>query len=173
MDLPLIPNEASEDDFRCCDCGKLLAKLNEPEIALKIKCARCGALNSIFRGVSDQVIITDPEGVILYANAAVETTTGYSLAEVLGKKPSLWGRQMPQEFYRDLWKIIKIDKKPVKVVVRNKRKDGSLYSAKLNISPVFDSAGEISMFVAIESAIDKPRVQPNMIKNDTSTDSAG
>ena len=160
MDLPFIQKEGSEDDFRCCDCGKLLAKVSEPDISLKIKCTRCGALNSIFRGVSDQIVITDPEGVILYANAAVEATTGYSLAEVLGNKPSLWGKQMPQEFYRDMWKTIKVDKKPAKVIVRNRRKDGSLYNAKLNISPVFGPAGEISMFVAIERAIDKPKSEP-------------
>ena len=164
MDLLPAQNEEKEDDFRCCDCGKLLAKTSEPEIALKIKCTRCGALNSIFRGVSDQIVITDPEGVIIYANAAVEAVTGYSLPEVLGKKPSLWGKQMPEAFYRDMWKIIKSEKRPVKVIVKNKRKDGTFYNAKLNISPVFDSGGEIKMFVAIESVMDEKQKKINLKK---------
>lgn len=152
---PNILNNSEHDDFRCCECGKLLAKIIPSEIAVKIKCVRCGALNSIFRGVSDQVVITDPDGVILYANGAVEAVTGYSLSEVLGNKPSLWGKQMPKEFYQNLWHIIKDEKKPTKAIVKNKRKDGTLYYAKLCISPVFGSTGDISMFVAVESVIDK------------------
>lgn len=75
--------------------------------------------------------------------------------EILGKKTSLWGKQMPENFYKKLWKYIKEDKKPVSVKVTNKRKDGHLYDAILQISPVFDIEGNIAMFVGVESLIVK------------------
>ena len=139
--------------FCCLACRKLLARAGDKDGAYEIKCSRCGALNSIFKSIADQVIITDPDGVILYANSIVELTTGYSLNEVLGKKPSLWGNQMPKGFYKNMWRLIKIEKKPTQVVVTNKKKDGTLYKAKLHISPVFGLDKEIKMFVGIESVI--------------------
>ena len=110
-------------------------------------------MNSIFKGVTEQIIITDQDGVILYANSMVESITGYSLHEILGKKPSLWGSQMSKEFYRELWRVIKVEKKSVMVKVKNKKKDGTLYNAKLRISPVFGTDNEIKMFVGVESVI--------------------
>ena len=141
------------DEFRCLECGKLLALGKQRELVLEIKCVRCGTLNSIFRGVLDQVIVTDPEGFILYANSLVETITGYSFIEVIGKKPSLWGDQMPESFYEKMWQTIKIKKKPIMVIVNNQKKNGTLYKAKLQITPVFGVNGEIKMFVGVERVI--------------------
>lgn len=151
----ITQKELEENEFRCFQCGKLLAKGDLNQIDIEIKCHRCGVLNSIFKNLDNQVIITDVNGVIIYANSLVEKITGFNMNEILGKKPSLWGRQMPENFYKKLWKDIKEDKKPVSVKVTNKRKDGSLYDAILQISPVFDIEGNIAMFVGVESLIVK------------------
>ena len=45
---------------------------------------------------SDQIILTDSEGTIIYVNKGAESFTGYSREEVIGKKASLWGGQMPK-----------------------------------------------------------------------------
>ncbi len=153
MDQGKNQKQTDTKGFRCLECGKLLARAHD-DGAYKIKCTRCGLINSIFNGFPDQVIITDVEGVILYANSAVELTTGYSLSEVLGKTPSLWGNQMPPEFYKDMWHIIKDQKKPTQVIVTNKKKDGTLYKATLHITPVFGVDNQIQMFVGIESVIE-------------------
>ena len=55
---------------------------------------------------TQHIIITDPEGVIIYANSAVEQTTGYPPEEVIGATPALWGRQMPREVFDELWRTI-------------------------------------------------------------------
>jgi len=140
-------------EIRCIHCDKLLVKGSISK-TLEIKCNRCGALNPIFRDVSDQVIITDADGVILYANPLVEKVTGYSLQEVLGKKPSLWGGHMPREFYKKMWDTIRLERKPIHVTVKNKRKDGTFYDADLQITPVFDLDGSVKMYVGIESVRD-------------------
>lgn len=143
-------HEQESGGFRCAQCGKLLAKDSTAAGKYEIKCARCGNLNLLFEEMLEQIVITDPTGTILYANAATEKLSGYSLAEIVGNKPSLWGGQMPEEFYVNMWRIIKEEKKTLATQVRNKRKEGTLYNAFLTISPVLDTAGEIALFIGIE-----------------------
>lgn len=147
------PNASTDTEHRCRSCGKLLAKGGLADATLHIKCNRCGELNPIFEGMSDQVVITDSDGVILYANSRVEQVTGYALEEVIGKTPALWGKQMPQDFYATLWQKIKTQKQPTCVLVKNRRKDGALYHAQLRISPVLNVGGDIAFFVGIETVV--------------------
>lgn len=146
-------NPASDAEHRCRSCGKLLARVDSASATLHIKCGRCGELNPIFEGMTDQVVVTNPDGVILYANSLVEEITGYPLAEVIGKTPALWGKQMPAEFYAALWHQIKDQKQSACVVVENRRRDGTLYRAQLRISPILDAAGAVKLFVGIETVI--------------------
>ncbi|OGD76885.1 hypothetical protein A2368_04840 [Candidatus Collierbacteria bacterium RIFOXYB1_FULL_49_13] len=107
---------------------------------------------------SDHIIITDPEGVIIYANKAVGSITGFSPQEVVGKKAGskeLWGGQMPIEFYKNLWHTIKIAKKPFFDLINNKRKNGEIYTAETHITPVLDDQGQVISFVGIERDVTK------------------
>lgn len=62
--------------------------------------------------VSDQIIITDSDGNIMYVNNAAEKITGYSAEEAIGQKAGkLWGSLMDKSYYENLWATIKIDKK--------------------------------------------------------------
>ncbi|EKE15724.1 MAG: signal transduction histidine kinase [uncultured bacterium] len=102
------------------------------------------------------IIITDVDGVILYANRALERITKFKISEVLGKKAGnekLWGGLESKEFYEKLWKTIKIDKKPFIGEIRNKRKNGDNYIGLVNISPILDKEGNIMFFVAIQRDI--------------------
>ena len=105
---------------------------------------------------SDHVVITDPEGLILYANKAVETITGFSPAETIGQKaggPKLWGGLMGATFYEALWRTIKVEKKNFRGEVDNRRKNGELYTALASISPVLDKDNNLLFFVGIERDI--------------------
>lgn len=111
----------------------------------------------VLENTSQHVIITNPEGVIIYANPAVEKITGYSKDEVIGNRPSLWGRQMPADFYEKMWAKIKDDKETFSGEIQNKRKNGEVYTAKSIISPVIGDNGEIEFFVGIETDISKEK----------------
>ncbi|HRH23367.1 MAG TPA: PAS domain S-box protein [Candidatus Magasanikbacteria bacterium] len=137
---------------RCKKCNKLLA-INGSDNGVEIKCGRCGCLNIVFEEMSEQVIITDPEGTILFVNGALNNITGYTIDEAIGKTPSLWGGQMSKEFYEEMWHAIKHEKRSVQVIVKNKTKSGKLYNAKLQISPVLDTQGNTRFFVGIETVI--------------------
>ena len=109
---------------------------------------------------SDQIVIADPTGIILYANSATSEITGYSHSELLGKKAGsskLWGGQMDREFYAKLWHTIKIEKKTFEATVNNRRKNGNKYFAQVKISPVLDKNNNVVFLVAIERDISKEK----------------
>ncbi len=141
----------SSHEFRCTHCGKLLAKEDVEEGHYEVKCIRCGALNVLFRDNKEQIIITDPEGRILFANNLTEVVTGFSLEEIIGQTPAMWGGLMPKEFYKEMWRQIKDEKKTISTTLTNHRKNGEKYLADLRISPVLDVDGNVKFFVAVES----------------------
>lgn len=102
------------------------------------------------------IIFTDTNGVILYANKAVEEVTGYTRQEIIGNNPRLWGRQMGKRFYKKFWKTIKINKKIFEGEINNKRKNGEDYIAHARITPVLDGKKLIG-FVGIERDITKEK----------------
>lgn len=113
-------------------------------------------------GVSDHVIITDPTGIIVYANRAAERMTGYSKEEMVGRTPSVWGKQMGRDFYERFWRTIKMEKKPFVGQITNKKKSGELYDVELSVSPIMDDKGEIVYFVGIEKDITKQKAVEKM-----------
>ena len=107
---------------------------------------------------SDQVVITDPEGIVLYANQAIETITGYKVEEAIGRKAgSLWRIPMPTIYYENMWNIIKNKKRTFVGEIQNRRKSGSLYTANISISPVLNNDGQVVYFVGIEHDITKEK----------------
>lgn len=142
-----------QKEHRCVKCNKLLGIQNFIVPSFDVKCTRCGTINQILKDLKRQVIFTDKTGKILYVNEEVEKVTGYSSKEILGNRPSLWGKQMKKEFYKDLWRKILKEKKTVTVEVANKTKSGRIYSAILRISPRLDNNGEVEFFLGIETTI--------------------
>lgn len=113
-------------------------------------------------GVSDHVIITDPDGVIVYANKAATEITGYSVDEMIGMRPNLWGGQMPKEFYQRFWHTIKDEKRPFTGEINNRRKNGELYEVELRVSPILDKNGNLIFFVGIERDLSRFRAIEKM-----------
>ena len=110
------------------------------------------------------VIITDVDGKVTYANKSAEKMTGFSLSEIIGNTPALWGRQMTAEFYKKLWHVIKVEKKVFSGEITNKRKNGELYVAYARISPIIDSSGNLIGFVGIEEDITENKKTTDELK---------
>lgn len=98
----------------------------------------------------EAVIITDAQGLIQYVNPAFENITGYLKNEAIGKNPRILksGRQ-EAAFYRDLWNTISGGQTWIGRFI-NKRKNGSLYTEEATISPMRDSKGVITNYVAVK-----------------------
>ena len=107
---------------------------------------------------SEQIIITDPEGVILYANKASEIITGYSIKEMIGTKAGkLWGGYMDKEFYITMWRIKKEEKKPFIGEINNKRKNGEEYTVAISSNAILNKKGDIEFFIAVERDVTKEK----------------
>ncbi|HEV2177778.1 MAG TPA: PAS domain S-box protein [Terriglobia bacterium] len=99
------------------------------------------------------ILITDPEGRMVWVNAAVTTLTGYTAGELLGKNPRiLKSGQQDETFYRDLWTTIQAGQAWRGEIV-NRRKDGSLYAEEQTITPVRAQNGAISHFIAVKQDV--------------------
>lgn len=100
------------------------------------------------------IIITDTEGKILYANQSVTKITEFSPEELIGETPRLWGKQMPEKFYSEMWDTIKNKKQPFEGELINRRKNGERDYALAVISPIIDNiTGELIGFIGTEEDI--------------------
>ena len=104
-------------------------------------------------GAFDHIVITDLNGIIIYANSSAEKLTGFSFKEMQGNTPALWGQQMEASFYKKMWNTIKTKKEPFVAVLKNKRKNGNIYYAEIRINPIFGDNGNIKFFLGIERDI--------------------
>lgn len=114
-------------------------------------------LRNVIESGFSHIFITDNNGLIIYANHSSEEITGYRKNEMIGKKPSLWGNQMSNQFYESFWKTIKIEKLNFNGIITNRRKNGELYEAEIIVSPMMDSNGEVKFFIALERDITREK----------------
>jgi two-component system, cell cycle sensor histidine kinase and response regulator CckA len=99
------------------------------------------------------IVITDTQGNIEYINPKYTQVTGYTMDEVLGKKPSiLKSGETSQEEYRRLWQTIMAGN-DWRGEFHNKKKNGELFWEIASISPVKDQNGVITNFLAVKEDI--------------------
>lgn len=97
--------------------------------------------------------ITDPKGIIKYANKNFCEISGYSLEELLGKPHNIIRHpDMPREAFKEMWQTI-LDRKVWKGIVKNRKKDGDYYVVNTTVSPVLNESGDIVEFVSLRSDI--------------------
>lgn len=99
------------------------------------------------------VFITDVDGKIVWINDAFSRLSGYSPDEALGRTPAILrsGKQH-DTFYAQLWQTI-LAGHNWKGEVVDQRKDGTLYTADEIITPLRNSEGTITHFIAIQHDI--------------------
>jgi hypothetical protein len=97
-------------------------------------------LPSALEQAGDSVILTDARGVILYANAAFERTSGFRRKDVIGRKWEAVGRG-------ETWRGTLVSRK----------KDGTPFEMDAVISPVRDAAGRIVNHLGVQREAAIPR----------------
>lgn len=90
---------------------------------------------------------------LVYVNAGFEKVTGYSRDEVIGKNCKLLqGTDTDQPQLEILRHSIK-EGKECKVILRNYRKNGTMFYNELVISPVKDEKGEVTHFIGVQTDV--------------------
>jgi PAS domain S-box-containing protein len=110
---------------------------------------------------SNAIVIVDmrlPDIAIIYVNPAFERMTGYSPQEVLGKNCRfLQGKDRNQPQIDTLRRCIKAGESCT-VILRNYRKDGTLFWNELNISPLYDKHNTLTHFIGIQTDITNRKI---------------
>ena len=110
-------------------------------------------LTAAVEASANGIVITDSKGTIEWVNAAVTTITGYSPGEVIGQNPRIFkSGEHPAESYTQLWQTITAGR-PWWGEMINRRKDGSLYTEEMTVTPIQNEGGEITHFIAIKQDI--------------------
>lgn len=113
-------------------------------------------LSTALRATANAIVITDVRGRIVWVNPAFTQLTGYELGEVFGRNPRILKAGINKEpFYQELWQTITSGGVWRTDEIVNRRKDGSLYTEQMTITPVTDANGAISHFIAIKQDISK------------------
>ena len=99
------------------------------------------------------IVITNLKGNIEYANPKVFEATGYSEDELIGQNTRiLKSGETGNEEYAHLWDSISAGNH-WHGIFHNKKKDGTLYWESAVISPILDSAGKITHYLAVKEDI--------------------
>jgi len=107
----------------------------------------------------------DDKGNITYVNKKFCDISGYSKEELIGNSHSLIRHEdMDDSVFVDLWKTIKVEKKPWFGIIKNKAKNGSVYYVDSVINPIFDSDGNLIEYIAIRHDITKNEESKNDLK---------
>ncbi|CAG0944441.1 hypothetical protein ANRL1_01763, partial [Anaerolineae bacterium] len=105
------------------------------------------------QAAANAIVIAKLDGSIQWVNSAFTHLTGYSAAEAMGQNPRLLksGKHDPA-FYKAMWETM-LAGKVWRGEVVNKYKDGSLHAEDMTITPVPDTSGAITHYIAIKQDI--------------------
>ncbi len=101
------------------------------------------------------VIITDPDAIIKYVNPHFTQVTGYTAAEVIGKKPHMLNSGLTtKNVFHEMWSYL-ADGNTWTGEFINRRKNGEIYYDETHMSPVTDANGRATHYVAVKLDVTK------------------
>ena len=102
---------------------------------------------------NDGIVVAEQEGndsILIYVNPAFERLTGYSADEILYQDCRfLQGDDHDQASLEAIREAIRLGQ-PCRQVLRNYRKDGSLFWNELSITPVRNEADQLTYYIGIQ-----------------------
>ncbi len=111
------------------------------------------------------ILIADVDGNIIWANPAVSKLTGYTTKELVGNKTNIFrSGEHEDEFYEGLWNTV-LSGEVWRGQIINRKKDGTHYYEEQTITPIKDTAGNITSFIAIKEDITAIRIANDKLRN--------
>jgi len=120
--------------------------------------------SAALQAAANSIVITDSNGTILWANQAFSQLTGYAPDEVLGNNPRLLkSGAHDRAFYTKLWATI-TSGNTWQGEITNRRKDGTVYTEEMTITPVHVGKGGITHYVAIKQDITLRKIAEDRLR---------
>jgi two-component system cell cycle sensor histidine kinase/response regulator CckA len=109
--------------------------------------------STAMEAAADAMVITDGPGIISWINPAFTALTGYTAADIVGQPASILGPERQADpIYRAIQETVSAGK-AWRGEVLNRRKDGSLYTEELTVTPVCAGGGAVTHQIAIKKDI--------------------
>lgn len=119
---------------------------------------------SILESMKESVVVTDDEGVIQFANAALESSFGYEHGELLGKNIGALEAGTPEESAERVGRIFEQLAKTGswRGECPNRRKDGSTFTSEISVTAL--SINNKRLFVSVqEDVTEKRAIQSRLV----------
>ena len=119
----------------------------------------------VANNTTNMVVIANGEGNIEWINPAFSRITGYELEEVIGKKPGsfLRGPETDEKVSAFMGEKIRSGKGFKDIEVINYSKEGRPYWVSIEVQPIYDQAGNVLHFIAIESDISERKATQQIL----------
>ncbi|MCL7461782.1 PAS domain-containing protein [Pseudomonas sp. NW5] len=105
---------------------------------------------------NDGIVVAEQEGddnILIYANPAFERLTGYSVDDILYRDCRFLQAGDREQLSLELIRQAVREHRPCRQVIRNYRKDGSLFWNELSITPVFNEADQLTYYIGIQKDV--------------------
>jgi PAS domain S-box-containing protein len=116
-------------------------------------------LQLLFRAVESTrngIVVTDPsqpDNPIIYANPAFAELCGFRIDQIIGRNCRFLQRDDRDQPALDEIRNAINNQRPITTVLRNYKKDGSLFWNELTISPVHDSSGKLINYIGVQNDV--------------------
>ena len=125
---------------------------------------RLNVFESAISGTGNGVVITAPDGSILYVNPAFTKITGYSRDHVIGKNMRiLQSGYQSQSFYEAMWLSLRAQDS-WSGSIWNRRNDGEVYQEWLSINAIKNEQQETIAYVGMFSDISSIRSREHQLE---------
>lgn len=133
----IISFEGEAAELYCIDID-----ISERKIAERLRLAA-----NVFSNANEPILITDANAKILDINYAFSEYFGYTKEELIEKTPNIIKSDYHDRLhYQEMWKLL-LEKGMWKGEVWNKRKNGDIFPALVNINAVKDKEGNVQNYV--------------------------
>ncbi|WP_253444676.1 PAS domain S-box protein [Halomonas sp. Y3] len=113
-------------------------------------------LERIVDASEDGIVVAEQEGdenILIYVNKGFERLTGYSADEILYQDCRfLQNEDRDQEGLATIRQAI-AEGRPCRTVLRNYRKDGTLFWNELSITPVHDDDDNLTYYIGVQKDV--------------------
>ena len=124
---------------------------------------------AILDNAGEGVFFTDPAGLLLYANQALATITGYETAVLLGQSLTTWSGPESNQIIHEFIEAALSNSESWNGELTIQNPNGGNVDISLTISPILDDLSEAAGFVGVVSDISQAkeidRLKSNIISN--------
>lgn len=113
-------------------------------------------LLQLVENAQDGIVLAEKEGddtILVYVNPAFEKLTGYASEDILYQDCRfLQGEDTDQTAVKTIREAIE-NNQPVRTVLKNYRKDGSVFWNELSVTPFYDELDKITYYIGIQKDV--------------------